>query len=102
MAEAFQDIWHLWLWVPACAGRQLYFHDGPHILRPRKAERPAVAVLEELSGQPLRHRLHDGVVADEQDLVLRMTREPLADAKQRARGDIRPRFGIRRQHIDQP
>ena len=28
---------------------------------------------------PLRHRLHHGVVADEQDFVLRMTREPLAD-----------------------
>jgi hypothetical protein len=61
-----------------------------------------VAVLEEFSGEPLRHRLHDSVMADEQDLVLRVTREPLADAKQRARGNIGPRLGIRRQHIDQP
>ena len=63
-------------------------------VRLHEPERRAVAILEPAPAQGFRHRLHHGVVADEQDGGLRMTVEPLADAGQRA--DREPTATVRR------
>ncbi len=61
-----------------------HFLYRPPIARPRKPERRAVAVVEPAVAQYLRHRLHHGVMTDEQDVALRIIVEPLAHATQRA------------------